>query len=178
MLFPASDPETRDVLHQTYHLTSTLAAFLHRHNHLQPCNEKLVLQVCTILGYTCKVNKVLHLYCTFSRWICSKAHNNDQFSPSRPNAQRECETKHLRFRYLGASGGMFPHNFLKFSPDPGGAFAKGNHTTLYLKLPKRSVFWFLVFFNVEYHPPPPPPPPTPTHTHTHTHTHTTYGHAN
>ena len=45
---------------------------------------------------TCKVkSKVLHLYCAFSIWICSKAHYNDQFTPSRPKA------------HIGASGSRF-----------------------------------------------------------------------
>ena len=30
--------------------------------------------------------KVLHLYCAFSIWMCSKAHYNDQFTPSVPKA--------------------------------------------------------------------------------------------
>ena len=38
---------------------------------------------------------MLHLYCAFSIWICSKAHYNDQFTPSRPKA------------HIGASGSRF-----------------------------------------------------------------------
>ena len=41
--FAANDVETREVLHSTYDLTSTLAALLHR-NHLSS-NEKTTLQV-------------------------------------------------------------------------------------------------------------------------------------
>ena len=34
-------------------------------------------------SYRLRVNKVLHLYCAFSMWICSKVHYNDQFYPQR-----------------------------------------------------------------------------------------------
>ena len=43
IIFSANDRETREILHTTYHLTSTLAALLHKH-HLAS-NEKMILQV-------------------------------------------------------------------------------------------------------------------------------------
>ncbi|XP_031552269.1 protein CIP2A homolog [Actinia tenebrosa] len=52
----ASDNETREILHSTYHLTSTLAAFLHRHQ--VTCNEKFVLQCLQLLQritYCCRI---------------------------------------------------------------------------------------------------------------------------
>ncbi|KAK3742452.1 hypothetical protein QZH41_011414, partial [Actinostola sp. cb2023] len=52
----ASDQDTRGTLHSVYHLTSTLAAFLHRHQ--MTCNEKLVLQCLQLLQritYCCKI---------------------------------------------------------------------------------------------------------------------------
>jgi len=51
-----NDPETREVLHTTYHLTSTLAAVLHKH-HLAS-NEKMILQSLQLLErvtYGCKI---------------------------------------------------------------------------------------------------------------------------
>ncbi|CAH3043208.1 unnamed protein product [Porites lobata] len=52
----ANDAETREVLHTTYHLTSTLAAILHRH-HLAS-NEKMIFQCLKLLErvtYGCKI---------------------------------------------------------------------------------------------------------------------------
>ncbi|XP_020608819.1 protein CIP2A homolog [Orbicella faveolata] len=52
----ANDRETREILHTTYHLTSTLAALLHKH-HLAS-NEKMILQCLQLLErvtYGCKI---------------------------------------------------------------------------------------------------------------------------
>lgn len=52
----ANDTETREILHTTYHVTSTLAALLHKH-HLAS-NEKMILQCLQLLErvtYGCKI---------------------------------------------------------------------------------------------------------------------------
>ena len=49
----------------------------------------------TTANWVSKVKWSVALYCAFSIWICSKAHYNDQFTPSRPKA------------HIGASGSRF-----------------------------------------------------------------------